>query len=451
MQVKCLPMFGQPVKSPVGALRLVLVLAVVIRLALLAGNFSDNPDFFFQDLTLVEAEISSTEHPSMNPFGFEASNIAHALVCGNQGFASPFGGATGPTAWIAPGVVALYAVSFSLWGCFTFESILFVFLVALGCSILTTIVVFRIGSRVARDTRVGVLAALFFACLPFEAWIFKISGHLDFNLQVMWFAVLLLGVLVAVDSERPSAGLGLGALAGMAALFNPGFFACAAVGVVFAVRRRSLRAAAAFVAQFAIACAVIAGPYVAAQSVRLGGFVPVKSNAGFELFLGNTPEARGLLKDEAFRAHHPSQNVDEFMTYGEIGERAYVQDARRRFADGFRPLTFIKYTSRRTVHFLFGYHDKPWIHSRVQSAVKTTLWALPMVSVLTLMVFRRGRPQPAEVLVLVYTLTFALPYLLTGVMERHRIPMVTTAAVVLALVTKEGVLAWRRARFGRPV
>ena len=36
-----------------------------------------------------------------------ASNIAHAWVCADQGYASPFGGATGPTAWIAPGVVSV--------------------------------------------------------------------------------------------------------------------------------------------------------------------------------------------------------------------------------------------------------------------------------------------------------------------------------------------------------
>ena len=432
-----------------GRLRLVLVLAVLIRLALLVGNLSDHPEFFFQDLKSVEAEISSTKKPYMNPFGFEASNIAHALVCGNQGFSSPFGGSTGPTAWIAPGVVALYALSFSLWGCFTVESILFVYFIALACSVVTTIVVFRIGSRIGGDSRVGTLAALFFACLPFEAWIFKISGHLDFNLQVMWFAVLLLGVLVAADSERPHAGLGLGALSAIAALFNPVFLACAAIGVVFATRGKSLREAARFVAKFAAACAVIVGPYVVVQSIRLGGFVPVKSNAGFELYLGNTPQARGLFKDNAFRAHHPSQNADEFMTYDEIGEFSYVQDARRRFENRFRPLTFFKYTARRTYHFLFGYDAKPWDDSLVLSVVKTVLWTLPMMSVLALLVIRRGRLQAAEVLLLVYTLIFALPYLLTGVMERHRIPMVTTVAVAFALVTQKLIVAWRQSRCGR--
>ena len=249
-------------RSAAGGRRLfiALVVAVVIRIALLVVNFSDHRYFFVQNLEAVEASISSTEKPYMNPFGYEASNIAHALVCGGQGFASPFGGATGPTAWIAPGVVALYALSFSLWGCFTLESILFVFFIALVCSVVTTIAVFCIASRIGGHTRAGFLAAFIFACLPFEAWIFKIRGHLDFNLQVTWFAVLLLGVLVAAGPERPRAGLGLGVLSGAAVLFNPGFLACAAVGVVFAVRGRPLREASFFVARFATAFAVVVGP-----------------------------------------------------------------------------------------------------------------------------------------------------------------------------------------------
>ena len=83
-------------------LGLVLVLALVVRLTLLAGNVADHPWFFFQDLEKVEVEISSPETPYMNSFGFEASNIAHAWACAGQGFASPFGGATGPTASTKP-------------------------------------------------------------------------------------------------------------------------------------------------------------------------------------------------------------------------------------------------------------------------------------------------------------------------------------------------------------
>jgi hypothetical protein len=428
---------------------LVLVLALVVRLTLLAGNIVDHPWFFFQDLEEVEEEISSTEEPYMNPFGFEASNIAHAWVCADQGYASPFGGDTGPTAWIAPGVVVLYVISFALWGCFTFKSILFGFAIALVVSLITTVVVFRIGERVGGDPNVGFLAALFFACLPFEAWIFQIAGHLDFNLQVLWFAVLLLAILRAMESDGIGSGLELGAVSAVAALFNPGLVLGTTVGFLFAVRGKSWREVARFTLLLSLAHVVILGPYVAFQSIRLGGFVPVKSNAGFELFIGNTPEARGVLEDLAFQAHHPSQNATEFVTYGAIGEMEYLRDAERRFRENFQILDFLRVTVRRTFYFFLAYKVKPWDSSAVVSAVKAAMWAVPVLSLVALLAVRRKRLAAAEGAMLLFTLAYVAPYLVTGVMERYRIPIVPTVAVVLALLTWTAIESWRGYKTGK--
>jgi hypothetical protein len=425
-------------------LRLVLLLALTFRVALLLGNIADHPRFFFQDLGKVEAEISSAEEPYMNAFGFEASNIAHAWVCAGQGFASPFGGSTGPTAWIAPGVVALYAVSFSLWGCFTFESILFVFGIALVVSLVTTVVVFHIGCRVGSHADVGFLAALCFALLPYEAWIFQISGHLDFNLQVLWLAVLLLAVLRATDRNRRPSGFEFGAVSSVAAIFNPGFLLCSAVGFIFAIRGRSRRGMVRFVLLAGLAHVLILGPVVAVQSFRLGGFVPVKSNAGFEIFLGDTPEARGLLHDPAFQAHHPSQNAEEFARYSAIGELRYVEDARQKFAESFVLTDFLCKFGLRTYHFFLGYQVKSWDSSILVIAVKAGFWLLPTISLLALLAARRGRLDAAECVMVLVTLAYAAPYLVTGVMERYRIPMVSFVAVTLALVTRSLIESRRK-------
>ena len=423
---------------------LVLVLALVIRLALLAGNVTDHPWFFFQDLEEVEAEISDPTKPYMNSFGFEASNIAHAWVCADQGYASPFGGATGPTAWIAPGVVSVYALSFALWGCFTFKSIIFAFSISLVVSLMTTLVVLRIGQRVGCDPNVGFLAALFFACLPYEAWIFQIAGHLDFNLQVLWFAVLLWAVLRAMDPDRPLSGLDLGAVSAVAALFNPGLLLCTAVGCLLAMRGRSRREITRFSLVLALAHILILGPYMVFQGVRMGGFVPVKSNAGFELYLGNTREARGVLQNIAFQAHHPSQNSTEFVYYREIGELAYVSDAEHRFRENFRVLDFLRHTVRRSFYFFFAYEVKPWDSSPWVFALKAAMWAVPALSLIALVVVRRGRLAATEGAVLLFTLAYAMPYLLTGVMERYRIPMASAVALVLALLTWTLIGSWRR-------
>jgi hypothetical protein len=316
-------------------------------------------------------------------------------------------------------------------------------------SLITTVVVFRIGERVSGNPNVGFLAALFFACLPYEAWIFQIAGHLDLNLQVLWFAVLLLAVLRAMDSDRPRSGLEFGVVSAIAALFNPGLLLCSAVGFVFAMHGRSRREIARFALGFGVSSILILGPYVAVQSVRLGGFVPVKSNAGFELYLGNTPEAHGVFENTVFRAYHPSQNPTEFADYGEVGEIEFVRHAKRRFREDFRIWPFLRNTVRRSFHFFLAYEVKPWDSSPWISAIKAILWAVPILALIALVVARRGRLSAAEGAVLLFTLAYAVPYLLTGVMERYRIPIVPTVAVVLALLTWNVIESWRRRRTGR--
>lgn len=422
---------------------LILLVAALLRLLLLADNLASSPDFLVQDQAAVRAELADPGRPYMNAFGFEASNIAHALVCTGEGYASPFGGGTGPTAWIAPGVVAFYAAAFALWGCFTAEAILFAFAVALAVSLATTVVVYFVGRRIGGSPAAGLLAALGFAVLPFEAWIFHLNGQLDFNLQVAWFALLLLVVLRAGDATGPRRFLELGLVSSVAALFNPGFLLCTAVALPFIAHRRPAREIARLVAIVLVAHAVVVGPYVAWQSERLGAFVPVKSNGAFELALGNTAGGSGVLSDAVFAAAHPSQNPAELRRYRELGETAYVRQAFATFTRNFQAAEFLGATARRARQFFLAYELKPWDRSPRAVAVKSALWKLPALALLLLLVLRRGRLAPFEVLMLVFTLAYAVPYLLTGVMERYRLPMVTTVAVLLALAAVE---IGRRAR-----
>lgn len=426
-------------------LLLILLAAALLRLLLLADVPASSSDFLVQDPVEVRAGISDPGRPYMNTFGFEASNIAYALVCTGEGYASPFGGATGPTAWIAPGVVALYAVAFVLGGCFTPASILIAFALALAVSMATTVVVYGIGRRIGGTAAVGLLAALAFALLPFEAWIFHVKGHLDFNLQVAWFALLLLAVLRAHDAPRPRRFVELGLVSSVAALFNPGFVLCTAVALPFLVHRLQAREIARLAAIVLVVHAVVVGPYVGWQSRRLGGFVPVKSNGAFELALGNTAGSDGVLSDAVFAAAHPSQNAAEFLRYRELGEMAYVGRALATFTRDFQTAEFLGATTRRAYQFFLAYELKPWDRSKLAVAVKSALWKLPALSLLLLLVLRRGRLARLEVLMLVFTLAYTAPYLLTGVMERYRLPMVTTVSVLLALAAVEiGRRAQRR-------
>jgi hypothetical protein len=424
------------------ALTAVLLLALAVRVFLLTHISLQHPEYLVQDLDEVETGISTPGVPYMNDFGFEASNIAYAWACDGQVYASPFGGATGPTAWIAPGIVLPYAISFALWGCFTPAAILFAYGMALVVSVVTTFAVFHIGKLISGSSWLGLLSAVLFAILPYEAWTFHTNSQLDFNLLVLWFALLLLAVLKTI-AEPQRGGLVLGVTSSLAALFNPGFLLCSGIGFLLALPGRSARQRVHLGWSLVAVHLVLVGPYIAWQSARIGTFVPVKSNAPVELLIGNTDTASGLLRHQVFLRHHPSQNDTEFVHYSEVGEGAYVHEARHRFLESFRLGDFVENSVRRTHLFFAAYEVKSWDHSSFKIILKRSLWLAFFFTLVGLVVIRLGRPTRLETAALLFTLAYAFPYLLTGIMERYRIPITPIVAVSLAILVFE---AWRRFR-----
>jgi hypothetical protein len=422
------------------ALAAVLLLALAVRVLLLTHIALQHPEYFVQDLEEMEIGISAPGVPYMNDFGYEASNIAYAWVCGDQVYSSPFGGETGPTAWIAPGIVLPYAISFALWGCFTPASIFFAYGLALVVSVVTTFAVFHIGKLVGGSSRIGLFSAVLFAVMPYEAWTFHTNSQLDFNLLVLWFALLLLAVL-RIIAEPHRSGLGLGVVSSLAVFFNPGFLLCTGIGFFLALPGRSPRQRIHLLSSLIAVHLALVGPYVAWQSTRIGTFVPVKSNAPVELRIGNTDTASGLLRHQVFLRHHPSQNDGEFVHYGEVGEGAYVREARRQFLDSFNLGEFVENSVRRAHLFFVAYEIKSWDHSSLKIILKRILWLVFFLSMVGIVVIRCGRTSRFETAALLFTLGYAFPYLLTGIMERYRIPITPVVAVSLAILIVE---TWQR-------
>jgi len=71
-------------------------------------------------------------------------------------------------------------------------------------------------------------------------------------------------------------------------------------------------------------------------------------------------------------------------------------------------------------------------------AVKRAFWGLFFLTPVALVVVRRGRPRRLETAALLVALAYAAPYLVTGIMERYRIPLTPVVAVALALLVTEG-------------
>jgi hypothetical protein len=408
----------------------VLLVAGVFRLLFLARNVQEHDYFFFQPEASVLADFADQDRPHMNQFGFEVSNIAYAWVCENQGFASPFGGSTGPTAWIAPGLVALYAASFAVFGCFTAESILALFVFALVLSLAICWLTYRIAYLLFADRHTALLAAFLFAVAPFDLWLFRVANAMELNLYTFFLALLLYMGLRYWRSPTPASLFAFALTTGLAVLTYPGFGLCALTIVVLRllVERRG-RVAAHFLL-FATVSGVLVFPYMVWQHSRLGGWVPVKSNGPFELYLGNSPDAQGLLSNRIFKLHHPSQNTEEFLRYRELGELAYVREKFAEFRRDFSLPRFAAATGQRLYEYFFGYELKSWEASPESILAKRFMWALPGTILVLFPLLRRKLWGDGVILVYAMILTFALPFIFAGVMERYRLPLSVVVAVL---------------------
>ena len=319
-------------------------------------------------------------------FGWETGRIARSIASG-QGFSSPFQDATGPTAWLAPIYPYLLAGVFKAFGVYTTRSAIVILTINSIFSALTIIPVFYIarrtfGPRAARWT--GWLAALF----PY-AWYWAIKWAWETSLATLFLAcVFLLSLRMAgIDSmafstQPSSAGslqkaidamasdsrvqlsprlhitewLLFGLLWGLIALTNPSLLSwlpfCGLWLLVVQLRAectdRPLWSALAAGA----VCLAVLSPWVIRNYVVFHRFIPLRSNFGAELRMGNGGNAVGLWRFWM----HPSSNVLERKKFHEMGEIAYVE-MKRREAFAFihsNPLSFAQLSAKRAIYFWYG-------------------------------------------------------------------------------------------------
>src|SRR5207302_946815 len=79
--------------------------------------------------------------------------------------------------------------------------------------------------------------------------------------------------------------------------------------------------------------AVMIAPWVVRNFLALGGFVPLRSNLGLELFIGNNPDADGHTysipyahPNDEYAWPHPFNNPRERQHLRDVGELAYMKE-----------------------------------------------------------------------------------------------------------------------------
>ncbi|MBW4043892.1 MAG: glycosyltransferase family 39 protein [Acidobacteria bacterium] len=297
-------------------------------------------------------------------FGWEMGRIGRALATG-YGYADPFRGHTGPTAWVTPLYPLLMGGVFKLTGVFTPLSAWILLAIDSVFSALMVRTTWEIGARVF-NTRVarwsGWLWALYPAAMQYAVrwiWEMTLSAFL-----LSWVYVLALRMCniggppeEAATAASPRRWAIFGLLWGLIALSNASLLvflpACGLWVLIGALRSGSrARQQAVGVVLASFLCLACIAPWTYRNWRVFHQFIPMRANFGAELYMGNGPGSVGLLMEY----YHPFQDATQLRLYREMGEVAYAK-MRGRMAEGIikaDPAHFAGVTLRRIYFFWSG-------------------------------------------------------------------------------------------------
>jgi hypothetical protein len=191
---------------------------------------------------------------------------------------------------------------------------------------------------------------------------------------------------------------------------------------------------------------VLLTPWIVRNYVVLGGFIPLRSNLGLELFIGNNPQANGRTFATSFddlnsptRDWHPFTSAAERTRLAEMGEYAYM---RQKQATAMRwmaanPRRTAELTARRFVLYWLPPVEM-WPGPAAGNVFKAVVFGLVGMGALAALAGRLLFRAERAGLLVAAVLGPSLIHLVTHVDPRYRYPVfgLTTllaAHLVLAL------------------
>ena len=309
-------------------------------------------------------------------FGWEMGRIAKALVTG-YGYADPFNGHTGPTAWVTPAYPLIIAGVFKLFGVYTAFSAWVLLAINSVMNALMVRTTWEIGARCC-NMRVARWSAWIWALYP-AAMQYAVRWIWEMTLTALLFScVLVLALRMrrigdGPDSDNPERNPGqtagrwavFGLLWGLIALSNPEVcIMLPVVGVwVLLGAGRGWPRQLGNAALSAVVCLLLILPWSLRNWEVFHHFVPLRGNFGAELYLGNGPGAVGLLMEY----DHPGEDANQLRLYRRMGEVAYVRmrgDKAKAIIRADWP-RFLRLSATRFYYFWFSVphpaDDAPWV------------------------------------------------------------------------------------------
>lgn len=384
------------------------------------------------------------------PFGYELGAVARSIAAGD-GFSSPLRMVhTGPTAWFGPIYPYLVAGIFKLYGIYSPESHYVVETLNCAFASLTVIPIYAMGKKTF-GTPIALGASWLWAVYP-AALFFPIWWVWDTTLSALLLALLFWATLSIQDSHGPLVWAAYGAFWGIGVLTNPSLLSVFPFLLGWLVWKSqghlSKRMARPAVALLAFAVAMV--PWTVRNYRVFGRFVPIRSNFGLELWLGNNP----AVADTWAPWLHPNDDQGEAEKYARLGEANYMAEKQH------EAIVFIKSHPLDTLNFTFHRFVDNWI-AVSESPVDT--WSGSPWYVRSLLVFNiafavlswlgalfASRLRNAAAIPYAFVLLiFPFVFYVTHSSLRYRFPM-DPILVVLAVFGVAHTWALVRGRLGQP-
>jgi Dolichyl-phosphate-mannose-protein mannosyltransferase len=356
--------------------RVILLLALALRLVVALFSF---------DFSAV---------PPLTHWGFENIAIALSLHAG-RGFSSPFFSDSGPTAFMAPGYPLFLSAVMALFGTGSLAATAIVALQEVF-SLLTVVIVMDT-ARLHFGQRTANLAGLICAVAPpmliapVKIWDTSLS------------ALMLSGIFWAASSGHLSRGkfIGAGVACALVGLVNP-----ALIPSVWCISAWAAWKCRTFPWAGILTFFVVFSPWPLRNAAVMHSFIPLRTDFGYELWIGNHPGADGNFVESM----NPMMSATERRAFVQKGEIAYLHEkgtlAKAWIASN--PGHFGALTTKRFVQF--------WTGSEAGTDATTVPILVMAVAGLGLL----WRRKSIAVLYALPILVFPLPYYITHVYVRFQ-------------------------------
>jgi 4-amino-4-deoxy-L-arabinose transferase-like glycosyltransferase len=378
------------------------------------------------------------------PFLNEAGNIAFSMAKGH-GFSSPWWQETGPTAWLTPVYPWIVSIIYRVFGIHTPHAFYAAVLLNISFSAATCVPIYLIGKKAA-GLGVATGAAWLWAIFP-NAILIPYEWIWDTSLSALLMTMILWATFELAESPEWRDWILYGALWGLALMTNPALGSLLPVLLGWAAYRglqnhRLQFKRPALALGIVIACCI---PWTVRNYAAFHKFVPLRSNFGLELWVGNNDSF-----DENSQIVPPIDPArEELREYIRAGEMAFMAEKWRNATLFIRAHPRLEATlvGRRIIATWIGSENPVQSFQNAESSlVRTVLVSNCLVTIgvlfgIAVLILRRCiYAFPLAVFPVVYPLV----YYATHVSLRYRHP-IDPVMLILVAIGLAGIFSLRNA------